>query len=65
MFVTKCACNNKKRVCNICSCRAALKHLKFIVCGSYVKQVWPPLVYTISDPKGSDTKYWSHKIMSL
>jgi hypothetical protein len=24
----------------------ALKHLKFIVCGSYVKQVWPPLEYT-------------------
>jgi hypothetical protein len=32
-------------VCNICSCLAALKHLKFIVCGSYVKQVWPPLIY--------------------
>jgi hypothetical protein len=32
-------------MCNICLCLVALKHLKFIVCGSYVKQVWPPLIY--------------------
>ena len=34
-------------MCSICSCLAALKHLTFIVCGSYVKQVWPPLAYAL------------------
>jgi hypothetical protein len=46
IFVTKCPCNSKN-VCNICSCLAALKHLKFIVCGPCVKQVWPPLLYSL------------------
>lgn len=30
---------------------AALKHLKFIICGSYVKPVWPPLYYTDDDDR--------------
>lgn len=25
----------------------ALKYLKFIICGSYLKKVWPPLLYSI------------------
>jgi hypothetical protein len=50
-------------MCNICSCLAALKHLKFIVCGSYVKQIWLPLLYrdtiaVCSEIRGQSAKYF-------
>jgi len=29
-------------------CGAALCNLDFIICGSYIQEVWPPLLYRIS-----------------
>ena len=45
-------------MCNICLCLAALKHLKFIVCDSYLKEVWPPLVYTLLTTINNVTPIW-------
>lgn len=36
----------QKRICKFSSWLAVLKYLNFIVYGSNIKHVWPPLVYT-------------------
>lgn len=35
-------------MCKFCSYLEALKHLNFIVCHSYIKQVWLPQLYIMT-----------------